>query len=67
MSDAHTSVGPHKFTPMRLWDLRGGGRCRACFLPMNAHPVHCWVPSRPLGDKSKAELSWQTLHVGDKS
>lgn len=46
---AENQVGPHRFRPLRPWDVRGGGRCRACYLPKSAHPIHCYVPSRPLG------------------
>lgn len=61
-ADPNTTVAPHKFRPLRPWDIRAGGRCRACFLPMNAHPTHYWAPARPYGDKSKAELTWSALH-----
>jgi hypothetical protein len=29
---------------------------------MFAHPVHYWAPSRALGDRRKAELTWEALH-----
>jgi hypothetical protein len=64
MSDA---VSPHTFRPLQPWDaLRRNGRCKRCFLPRVAHPIHnAWVPARPLGDKRRAELSWENLHGGD--
>jgi hypothetical protein len=56
------TTSPHSFKPLRWWDMRKNGRCRHCFLPMDAHPIHYWAPARPLGDKRKAELSWENLH-----
>lgn len=61
MSDAMTSTSPHSFRPLRFWDVRSNGRCRHCFLPMYAHPIHYWAPARPWGDKRKAELSFEAL------
>lgn len=58
---AEVSTSPHGFKPLRPWDMRPGGRCRHCLLPCNAHPIHYWAPSRPLGDKRKAELSFEAL------
>lgn len=58
---SETQTRPHAFRPIRPWDLRGGGRCRHCYLPMNAHPIHFWARARPLGDKRKAELSFEYL------
>jgi len=55
-------VGPHGFHPQGLLGWR---RCRHCYLPRDAHPVHCWVPSRPLGDKTPAALTWENLHGPD--
>lgn len=57
-----TTVSPHTFKPLRPLDMRSNGRCRACYLPMHAHPIHYWAPGRPLGDKRKAEMSWKALH-----
>lgn len=55
-------VEPHRFRPLRLRDaFYGGGRCRHCRVPMSAHPIHCYVAARPLGDKSRAELTWEAL------
>lgn len=54
--------GPHKFRPLRPWDLRRNGRCSHCYLPRWAHPVHCWVPARPLGSRRRAEVTWENLH-----
>ena len=62
MSDHAATTSPHKFVPLRPWDIRPGGRCRHCFIPRNAHPIHYWAPARPYGDKSKAVLSWESLH-----
>jgi hypothetical protein len=57
-----TTVAPHTFTPLRFWDARPGGRCRRCYLPCSAHPIHAWVPARPVGDKEKAALTFENLH-----
>jgi hypothetical protein len=57
-------TSPHRFHPLRPWDLRVSGRCSRCLLPMYAHPVHYWAPARPKGDKRKAELSYKVLHGG---
>lgn len=58
-------VAPHPFRPLRWWDrLLQFGRCRHCYLPCFAHPVTCYVPARPLGDRSGAEVSWDSLHEG---
>lgn len=55
-------TSPHSFHPLRFWDaLHSGGRCRHCYAPRLAHPMRCWVASRPIGDKSKAELSFEAL------
>lgn len=65
MSSDRTS--PHAFRPLKAWDaLHGNGRCRHCYLPRNAHPIHYWAPARPLGDKRKAELSWDALGGGGR-
>jgi hypothetical protein len=57
------STSPHRFRPLRWWDaFRGPGRCRHCLLPRDAHPIHYWAPARALGDKTKAELTWENLH-----
>jgi hypothetical protein len=56
-----TKTSPHKFFPLRPWDIRPNGRCRHCYAPKNAHPMHCWVLARPLGDKRKAELTFEML------
>jgi hypothetical protein len=55
-------VGPHRFRPLGLRDTVSGGRCRDCLLPREAHPVRCFVVARPLGDKSRGVISWETLH-----
>jgi hypothetical protein len=60
---ANTQTGPHSFRPLRWWDaFRGNGRCRHCLIPRSAHPVHGWIRARALGDKRKAELSFEALH-----
>lgn len=56
-----TETGPHKFTPLRPWDMRPGGRCRHCLIPMSAHPVHGWIRARAIGDKRPAELTFEAL------
>lgn len=57
-----TDTSPHAFRPLRPWDaLRPSGRCRHCYAPRFAHPMHCWVQARPYGDKSPAELSFAAL------
>lgn len=66
VDESNVTVSPHSFKPLRPWDLRGGGRCRACLLPMNAHPIHYWAPARAIGDKRRAELSWKALHGGSR-
>jgi hypothetical protein len=59
------STSPHGFRPLKPWDaLRSSGRCRHCLLPRYAHPVHYWAPARALGDRSKAEVSWENLNGG---
>ena len=59
----YTQTGPHRFRPLRWWDaLHAGGRCRHCLIPRHAHPVRCWVGARALGDKRKAELSFDALN-----
>jgi len=58
---SETTVSPHKFKPLRPWDIRPGGRCRRCLLPCNAHPIHYPAPARPLGDKRAAELTFEAL------
>lgn len=63
----NTQVEPHSFRPLRPWDMRRGGRCRHCYAPMFAHPMHCWVRARPMGDKSKAELSFDALTALDST
>jgi hypothetical protein len=55
-------VAPHRFRPLRLWDLRAKGRCRRCRLPMDCHPVHTYVPARALGDTRPAAWTWENLH-----
>lgn len=55
------TVSPHSFKPLRPWDIRTNGRCRRCLLPRFAHPIHYWAPARAIGDKSKAELTWEAL------
>ncbi len=55
------TADPHKFSPLRPWDLRSGGRCKHCLAPMSAHPMHCEVRARPEGDKRPAELSFNAL------
>jgi hypothetical protein len=61
----NVDTSPHSFKPLRPWDaLYSGGRCRACFAPKYAHPMHCWVAARPLGDKRRAELSFEALSKG---
>jgi hypothetical protein len=52
---------PHSFRPLRPWDLRSGGRCQHCYLPMHAHPVHYDAPVRGYGDMRKAELNIAAL------
>lgn len=60
---ARNTVDAHSFRPLKPWDaLHGGGRCKRCYVPRSDHPIHGWVRARPLGDKSKAELSWEALH-----
>lgn len=48
------SVSPHEFQPIRPWDRRDGGRCRACMLRRDNHPAQFWPPARAIGDKSPA-------------
>lgn len=63
-----TKTSPHKFCPLRPWDiLRRNGRCAHCYAPRYAHPMHCWVAARPLGDNRPAELTFEMLEgpVGD--
>lgn len=60
--DKQNQVGEHKFRPLTWRDrLRSSGRCEACFLPKVMHPIHFYVPARPLGDKRPAEASWEAL------
>lgn len=54
--------GPHSFRPYRWWDaFRKNGRCRGCYAPRHAHPIHFWIRARPIGDGTKAELSFDVL------
>lgn len=50
------TVSPHVFVPIRFWDRRENGRCKACTLPRFAHPVGHWASARALGDKRPAAL-----------
>jgi hypothetical protein len=59
---SETATGPHTFRPLRWWDaLRSNGRCAHCYIPRSAHPVHGWIRARPLGDKRKAELTFEAM------
>lgn len=59
--------GPHKFSSIRWWDaLSAGGRCKHCFLPRHAHPVHRWVRARPWGDHRRADVSWALMSTRRK-
>ena len=48
--DRGCQVGPHEFRPLKKW--RNRGRCEACYVHENVHPVTGWTPSRHYGDKS---------------
>jgi hypothetical protein len=62
MDKFRTTTSPHQFKPLRWWDrLRQNGHCFHCLLPQSVHPVNYWAPARALGDKSKAETSWEDL------
>jgi hypothetical protein len=59
---SETESGPHSFRPLSIVDLiRRNGRCLHCYAPRFAHPMHGWVRARPLGDRTKAELSFESL------
>lgn len=45
-------VGPHEFRPLKRW--RNRGRCEACYLVEQLHPVRGWTQLRPLKDDSFA-------------
>lgn len=58
----NVQAGPHKFRPYRWWDaLHRMGRCADCYAPRFAHPIHFWIRARPLGDGTRAELSFEVL------
>lgn len=63
--EAERIAEPHRFRPIRLWDIRSNGRCIRCYVPMSAHPIHCRVRARPIGDRTPARLSFETLHVSE--
>jgi hypothetical protein len=43
-------VGPHEFQRLSRWLHRD--KCRACYWPRSAHPIHAYVAARPIGDTS---------------
>lgn len=45
----NVQVSPHDYQPLRRWWNRG--RCRACYVHQDAHPVPAYSPARPVGDK----------------
>lgn len=47
--DQSVQVGPHKFVGIGV--IFNSQKCRACYLPPEAHPTIDWTPARPLGDK----------------
>lgn len=59
--DSKTTTAPHSFRQLTPWDIGPNGRCRHCFLPCNAHPIHYWAPARPVGDRRPASMSWEAL------
>lgn len=44
----YVEVGPHTFRPLNRW--RNRGRCEACHLHEDSHPVMLWTAARPLGN-----------------
>jgi hypothetical protein len=53
------TTAPHRFKPLRPWDIRPEGRCRHCYLPSYIHPVRSWTAARQ--DMRAAEVTWETL------
>jgi hypothetical protein len=43
-----TQVGPHEFKPLRRFFNKG--RCEACYLHEDYHPVNGWTQARPMFD-----------------
>lgn len=54
MIDTSACCSPHDFVPLRWRDKHtDSGRCRACLVPKQFHPVMGWMPSRSLHDKAR--------------
>lgn len=56
---------PHHFSPQKVRDAFLFDRyavCRHCLLPRSVHPVHFWAPAREAFDRTRPNLSWETLH-----
>ena len=47
---SRNQVGPHEFEPLRRF--RNRGRCRACYVHEDSHPLTGWAEARPLGNKA---------------
>ena len=55
-----TDCSPHRFRPLRFWDaFLEEGLCRCCVLPRHAHPIHCWMTARSIGDTRR--YKWGTV------
>lgn len=52
-----TDVEPHSFRTLFFTDIFPNGRCRHCYFPRSAHPIHAWVPARFLGDNRRFSLA----------